>query len=150
MTVNWILGHKLQHFKLTIGTKKISPKENRHKTPRITWLSNSLHPRATTNKFHYIKFGIIQIGVEALSQTQIPKIYKYQIWTAHKLKRESQSKSKSCNTPRKSISPSRRTKTKWLQTSLTIPNCNPQISNNQMKREPFSHTHSHLFLSNFL
>ena len=45
-----------------------------------------------TNKFHYNKFGIIQIGVDALSQTQIPnapkklsltntkpKVYKYQI-----------------------------------------------------------------------
>ena len=27
------------------------------------WFGNSLHPRVTTNKFHYIKFGIIQIGV---------------------------------------------------------------------------------------
>ena len=33
---------------------------------------NSLNPRVTTNKFHYNKFGIIQIDVEALSQTQIP------------------------------------------------------------------------------
>ena len=47
------------------------------------WFGNSLHPRATTNKFHYNKFEIIQIGVETLSQTQIsntPKIalsYKY-------------------------------------------------------------------------
>ena len=32
------------------------------------WFSNSLHPRATMNKFHYNKFGIIQIGVKALSQ----------------------------------------------------------------------------------
>ena len=51
--------------------KKINPKENRHKTPRFTWFGNSLHPGETTNKFHYIKFGIIEIGVEALSQTQI-------------------------------------------------------------------------------
>ena len=58
--------------KLTIGTKKINPKENRHKTPRCTWFDNSLYPRGMTNKFHYNKFGIIQIGVEALSQTQIP------------------------------------------------------------------------------
>ena len=56
--------------------KKINPKENRHKTPRITWFSNSLHPRAMTNNFHYNKFGIIQIGVEALSQTQIPNTPK--------------------------------------------------------------------------
>ena len=36
------------------------------------WFGNSLHPQATTKKFHYNKFRIIQIGVEALSQTQIP------------------------------------------------------------------------------
>ena len=52
--------------------KKINPKENRHKTLRITCFGNSLHPQAMTNKFHYNKFRIIQIGVEALSQTQIP------------------------------------------------------------------------------
>ena len=46
--------------------KKINPKENRHKTPRIMWFDNRLHPRMTTNKF-----GMIQIGVEALSQIQI-------------------------------------------------------------------------------
>ena len=63
-------------FKLTIGMKKINPKENRHKTPRIMWFDNSLHPRATTNKFHYYKFGIKQIGVKALSQTQIPNTPK--------------------------------------------------------------------------
>ena len=56
--------------------KKINPNENRHKTPRITWFSNGLHPRAMTNNFHYNKFGIIQIGVEALSQTQIPNTPK--------------------------------------------------------------------------
>ena len=33
------------------------------------------------------------------------------------------------------------------QTSLTIPNCNSQISNYQMKRESFSHTLSFLSLS---
>ena len=56
------------------------------------WFSNNLYTRATTNKFHYNKFGIIQIGVKALSQTQIsnsslshkykvkkPKIHKHQI-----------------------------------------------------------------------
>ena len=62
--------------KQTTGTKKINPKENRHKTPRITWFSNSLHPQATIKKFHYNKFGIIQIGVKALSQTQIPNTPK--------------------------------------------------------------------------
>ena len=62
--------------KLTIGMKKINQKENRHKTPRFKWFSNSLHPQAITNKFHYNKFGIIQIGVEALSQTQIPNTPK--------------------------------------------------------------------------
>ena len=31
----------------------------------------------TTNKFHYTKFGIIQIGVNALSQTQISNTPKY-------------------------------------------------------------------------
>ena len=56
--------------------KKINPKENRHKTPRIMWFDNSLHPQATTNKFHYYKFGIKQIGVKALSQTQIPNTPK--------------------------------------------------------------------------
>ena len=35
------------------------------------WFGNSLHPQVTTNKFHYNKFEIIQIGVETLSQTQI-------------------------------------------------------------------------------
>ena len=54
-----------------IGTKKINPKENKHKTPRIMWFDNSLHPRAMINKFHYNKFGIIQIGIEVFSQTQI-------------------------------------------------------------------------------
>ena len=56
--------------------KKINPKENRHKTPRFTWFDNSLHPGEMTNKFHYIKFGIIEIGVEALSQTQITNTTK--------------------------------------------------------------------------
>ena len=127
------------------------------------------------NKFHYNKFGIIQIGVKALSQlkSQIhpnssllqiqnqkfkyePKNqrftntkYEYQIRIAHKPKREPQVKSKSFNAPRENKSPNHRTKTKQQQTSLTISNCNPQISNNQTKREAFSHTHSPLFLSNF-
>ena len=56
--------------------KKINPKENRNKIPRITWFGNSLHPRVTTNKFHYNKFGIIQIDVEAFSQIQIPNTPK--------------------------------------------------------------------------
>ena len=127
------------------------------------------------NKFHYNKFGIIQIGVKALSQlkSQIhpnssllqiqnqkfkyePKNqrftntkYEYQIRIAHKPKRKPQIKSKSFNAPRENKSPNHRTKTKRQQTSLTISNCNPQISNNQTKREAFSHTHSPLFLSNF-
>ena len=118
--------------KLTIGTKeKINPKENRHKTPRFTWFGNSLHPRVTTNKFHYNKFGIIQIGVEALSQTQIPihpnsslsqiqnQRTKYKprnqrfINTKYKLhtnQRESQSKFKSCNASRESKSTNHKTK----------------------------------------
>ena len=54
----------------------MNPKENRHKTPRITWFSNSLHPRAMMNKFHYNKFGIIQISVETLSEIQIPNTPK--------------------------------------------------------------------------
>ena len=49
-----------------------------------------------------------------------------------------------------SKSPNSRTKTKQQQTSLTVPNCNPEKSNNQNKREHFSHTHTLLFLSNFL
>ena len=57
--------------KQTIGTKKINPKENRHKTPRITWFDNNLHPRIMTNKFHYNKFEIIQIDVDAFSHIQI-------------------------------------------------------------------------------
>ena len=56
--------------------EEINLKENRHKTPRFTWFGNSLHPRATTNKLHYNKFGIIQTSVEALSQTQILKTPK--------------------------------------------------------------------------
>ena len=60
-------------FKLTIGTNKINPKKKKDtKHQEFTWFGNNLHPRATTNKFHYNKFGIIQIGVEALLQTQIP------------------------------------------------------------------------------
>ena len=114
--------------KLTIGTKKINPKENRHKIPRCTWFDNSLYPRGMTNKFHYNKFGIIQIGVEALSQTQIPNNslkntksknqrftntkYEFQIPIAHKPNREPQIISKSCNTPRESKSPNRKIKTK--------------------------------------
>ena len=43
--------------------KRINPKKNRHKTSRITWFGNNLHSWAMMNKFHYIKFGIIQIGV---------------------------------------------------------------------------------------
>ena len=127
------------------------------------------------NKFHYNKFGIIQIGVKALSQSKSqihpnssllqiqnqkfkyePKNQRftntkneYQIRIAHKPKREPQIKSKSFNAPRENKSPNHRTKTKRQQTSLTISNCNPQISNNQTKREDFSHTHSPLFLSNF-
>ena len=54
----------------------MNPKENRHKTPRITWFNNSLYPLVTMNKFHYNKFGIIQIGVESLSQNQIPNTTK--------------------------------------------------------------------------
>ena len=56
--------------------KKINPKENKHKTPRFTWFCNSLHQQATKNKFHYNKFGIIQINVETLSQTQIQNTTK--------------------------------------------------------------------------
>ena len=63
-------------FKLTIGMKKINPKENKHKTPRFMWFGNSLYSRGTMNKFHYNKFGIIQIGIEKLSQTQIPNTPK--------------------------------------------------------------------------
>ena len=54
----------------------MNPKENRHNTLRITWFSNSLHPRAMMNKFHYNKFGIIQISVETLSEIQIPNTPK--------------------------------------------------------------------------
>ena len=36
-----------------------------------------LRASMTTKKFHYVKFEIIQIGVEALSQTQIPSTPKY-------------------------------------------------------------------------
>ena len=122
------------------------------------WFSNSLHPQMMTNEFHYIKFGIIQIDVETLSQTQIPnthkqlsltntkpKVHKYQIPIAHKPKRESQINSKNCNAP------NCETKTKRQQTSLTIPNCNPQISKNQTKESLlFSPPHSFLSLSNFL
>ena len=64
-------------LKQLIGMKKINPKENSHKTPRFMWFSNSLHLRATTNKFHYNKFEIIQLGVEALSKTQISNVPKY-------------------------------------------------------------------------
>ena len=60
---------------------------------------------------------------------------------AHKPKKEPQIKSKSCNIERESKSSNRKTKTTWQQTSLTIPNCNPQISNNQTKREPLFLTH---------
>ena len=49
--------------------KKINPKENKQKTPRFMWFSNSLYLQAMTKKFHYNKFEIIKIGVEALSQT---------------------------------------------------------------------------------
>ena len=131
------------------------------------WFRNGLHPRATTNKFHYNKYGIIQIGIEVLSQTQIPNIpkqlshkykpknqrftntkYEYQIpiRIAHKPKREPQIKFKSCNTPRESKSPNHKTKTNWQQTPLTIPNYNPQISNNQKRESLFfsHHTHSQI------
>ena len=90
------------------------------------------------NKFHYNKFGIIQIGIKALSQpkSQIhpnssllqiqnqkfkyePKNqrftntkYEYQIRIAHKPKRKPQIKSKSFNAPRENKSPNHRTKTK--------------------------------------
>ena len=37
--------------KQTIETKKINPKENKHKTQRFTWFSNSLHPWMTRTNF---------------------------------------------------------------------------------------------------
>ena len=110
------------------------------------------------NEFYYNKFGIIQIGVETFSQNQIPNTpkypsltntsqrtkgvipntnTKYQMQITHKPKEEPQIKSKSCNTPRESKSPNCRTKTKRQQTFLTIPNCNPQISNNQTRETLF-------------
>ena len=56
--------------------KKINSKENSHKTSRITWFDNNLHPRTITNKFHYNKFEIIQIDVDAFSHIQIPNTPK--------------------------------------------------------------------------
>ena len=131
------------------------------------WFGNSLHPQVTTNKFHCNKFEIIQIGVETISQTQIPKTpeqlshkcklknqrftntkceYQIPIRIAHKPKREPQIKFKSCNTPRESKSPNHKTKTKQQKTPITIPNCNPQISNNQKRESIFfsHHTHSQI------
>ena len=85
----------------------------------------------TTNKFHYNKFGIIQIGVETLSQTQIPihpnsslsqiqnQRTKYKPrnqrftntkYKLHTNQRESQSKFKSCNASRESKSTNHKTK----------------------------------------
>ena len=108
------------------------------------------------------KIWDIQIGVETLLQTQIPntpkllsltntnqrtKGQKYQIQIAQELKREPQIKSKSCNTPRESKSPNRRTKIKRQHTFLTIPNCNSQISNNQPKRSSLSLSLSLIFCS---
>ena len=54
------------------------------------WFGNSLHPRITTNKFYYNKFGIIQIGVEALSQTQIPNTPKIALSYKYKPKNQIQ------------------------------------------------------------
>ena len=45
------------------------------------WFGNSLCPQMTTNKYSCIKFGIIQIGVETLSQTQIPNTSKQPSFT---------------------------------------------------------------------
>ena len=90
------------------------------------WDNTNWYRGTLTNPYSkYIQITLSQI------QTKEPKVHKYQIpiRIAHKPKRESQIKSKSCNT-REGKSPNHRTKTKWQQTSLTIPNYNPQISNN--------------------
>ena len=65
---------------------------------------------------------------------------------AYKPKRELHIKSKSCKTPRESKSPSPRTINKRQQTSLTIPNCKPQISKNQNKRKSLFLTHFLIYL----
>ena len=62
--------------KLIIRMKKINSKENSHKTSRITWFDNNLYSRTMTNKFHYNKFEIIQIDVDAFSHIQIPNTPK--------------------------------------------------------------------------
>ena len=95
------------------------------------------------NKFHYIKFGIIQIGLKALSQIQILNTpnsspsqiqikepdTKYEFCTNH---RESHKSNPKVATHQEEIkSPNRKTKIKQQQTSLTIPNCNSQILKNQ-------------------
>ena len=51
--------------------EKLIQKKINTKHQKFTWFGNSLHSQVMTNKLHYIKFGIIQIGIEALSQTQI-------------------------------------------------------------------------------
>ena len=124
------------------------------------WFGNNLHSRVTMNKFHYIKFKIIQIGVEVLSQTQIsnlkytqralshkyktkePKIHKYQIRIAHKPKREQQIKSKSCNAPKENKSPNRRTKPSGNKPLLLFQIAIHKYQRTKQNRASFSHIHS--------
>ena len=123
----------------------------------------------TTNKFHYKKFGIIQISVETLSQpksqihsnsslskiqTKELKVHRYRIripntkYELHKNQRESyKTNSKVAIHQERANHQTAKPKLSGNKTSLTIPNCNPQISNNQTKREPFSHTHTHTLFS---
>lgn len=89
-----------------------------------------------------------QIAIFYKYNTKEPKVYKYQILNVNctQLKeRVTNQIQKLQQTKREQITKPQN-KTKRQQTSLIIPNYNPQISNNQTKRVFFfSHT-----LSNFL
>ena len=130
--------------------KKMNPKENRHKTPRITWFSISLYPRVTMNKFHYNKFGIIQIGVESLSQNQIPNTTK-QLSHKYKPKRTTNQIQNLQQTKREEITKPQNQNQAVTNISLTISNCKSQISKNQTKESLFfSHPHSSKFATIYI
>ena len=127
------------------------------------------------NKFHYNKFGIIQIGVKALSQSKSqihpnssllqiqnqkfkyePKNqrftntkYEYQIRIAHKPKREPQIKSKSFNAPRENKSPNHRTKTKRHKPLSLFQIAIHKYHRTKQQKASFSNTHKTLNLPQY-
>ena len=102
----------------------------------------------TNSNPKYTQIALFLTNTKPKNQRFTNTKYEYQISNANCApKREPQSKSKSCNVPKESKSPNCRTK--QLQTSLTIPNCNPQISKNQTKENLFFLTPTHSIFTLF-